>query len=851
MMGPLAALALSAFAAQDPRSPGRDLVDRLRSDSLEERERAGEELKALGAEAVPELQRASRDADPEVAQNAHRLLAIIDARRKLPPRVVAAIPAIDERFASPDRPSWSALLETAMEHDERGRRRYPSILREDLEAVVLAGLRDPDSVFEGAELSQKAAYHGFRAAIPEIARVVASPHEGLRTGARAALRLLEAREAVPLIVPHLQDSDEAIRCNAVWSLHEIGSAAAVPFVSNLRDDPSPAVRAAAARALGASSSLEALPALLHLLADRDEDVRAAACSELGGLRARESVPPLLAALDDEAPAVQRQAACALGSLGAKEAVPKLIRIMEGPDPWGCCRVGTALSELGPIDMLPRLTRSLRAVLDRDLDIMNHCISAMASRATPEELLRLVGAEDPAIRSRFVQELGSRRASQAVTAIVERLEDGDAQVRRAAVTALGKLGAREAIAELAKRLKDKEGTVQADAAEALGELDALSRVSEICELLASPQALVRKSAVEALGRLGARERAGEIRKFLADENTHVRAVAVHALALLGAREAIPEIIELLGDDIVGWYASQALGTLCAREAVPALAKILDGERGERQHEQAIRALGEIGTPESTREILKRLTSEKEPSRWICAWWLGRRECRDAIPGLLPLLESTLWYDRAYAALALGHLGASDAVDRLLPLLEDGASSVRRDAAVALGELGARGAASAVKRLLEDPEENVRQGAAKALCLLGMQDGVPLLLKQQGPSAFLNVVRSPEAWRRLSRVRIHGIRRVTQRDHFEGIARVGGLALSWEVDPEEVGQEALHRRFLLQIPPGGTRLTHAMELLEPSVCPILESDRLRIVSYKAAAKFWEDWVKGAKAGGAQAR
>jgi hypothetical protein len=60
-------------------------IDKLRSDKVEEREEAARKLKEMGKAALPELQKARGDKDPEVASRARYLAQVAALREKLSP----------------------------------------------------------------------------------------------------------------------------------------------------------------------------------------------------------------------------------------------------------------------------------------------------------------------------------------------------------------------------------------------------------------------------------------------------------------------------------------------------------------------------------------------------------------------------------------------------------------------------------------------------------------------------------------------------------------------------------------------------------------------------------------------
>ena len=68
--------ALSMFA-QDSSKEIQVWIQKLRSDRIEEREQATQELKKLGTAALPELEKVAADKDDEVAARARILLRTI------------------------------------------------------------------------------------------------------------------------------------------------------------------------------------------------------------------------------------------------------------------------------------------------------------------------------------------------------------------------------------------------------------------------------------------------------------------------------------------------------------------------------------------------------------------------------------------------------------------------------------------------------------------------------------------------------------------------------------------------------------------------------------------------------
>ncbi|HZN62688.1 MAG TPA: hypothetical protein VFC90_09830, partial [Planctomycetota bacterium] len=83
----------------DDNSKAKALIQKLRSESIEERERARQGLTDMGKAAAPALEEAARDADGEVAKVASVLLRRLEFQEILSPRLKRLFPGLDLRLA--------------------------------------------------------------------------------------------------------------------------------------------------------------------------------------------------------------------------------------------------------------------------------------------------------------------------------------------------------------------------------------------------------------------------------------------------------------------------------------------------------------------------------------------------------------------------------------------------------------------------------------------------------------------------------------------------------------------------------------------------------------------------------
>lgn len=332
-----------------------ELVERLSSDAPEVREEATARLKAIDR-AAPQLRKAARDPDPEVAQRARQVLAVLEVRASLSPALRRAMPGVEERLAAGEPRTWTQVfLETG----------------EDAEALAPRAIRGAPGVREAQLVLDKIGRLHMRTAIPEIVRLLRE--EGDLGGAAAGVLVqLRANEAVPELLKVV--GGEAGRWPRVWAIDTLGklrAGEAFDTLRNLQADPDPVVRHTAARALPEIRGSDSVPSLLPFLTDVNPFVRTIAVCLLHQLRRPEAVPALLPLLDDPETQVRSAAARALGALEAVESAPALARRLRDVDKVrlaaaeSLCRLGSR----GGVD--PHLEAA-----EHDTDVPLHVLNAL-------------------------------------------------------------------------------------------------------------------------------------------------------------------------------------------------------------------------------------------------------------------------------------------------------------------------------------------------------------------------------------------------------------------------------------------------------------------------------------------
>jgi HEAT repeat protein len=553
----LAVLACLLLQAEAPR----ELVERLRSDRLEEREDARRKLKALGAAAVPALQKAASDPDAEVAQRAKDLLAALALLARFTPKLAAALPGLEDRLASGDDRAWTAALLRAVERKD-GRLVHPE-------------LRGPDL----APLAERAA----RGAATDEARLIVCE----------TVRHWDLRAAAPALRAYLKDGDPHVRGTAAETLGLLGDRESVPAILRLIDDD------ADERFFTALEFLKAQAELRALLRHREAAVRGHAVLRLDPADGDD----VLALLQDPEPSVRGKAAAALGRAGVKSALPKILAILEQDGSDEVTFALEALAHLKAVEAVPAIEK----LLDRKGQIRGEAarvLGILGSKASIPKILPLLRDEDGAVRMRTVTAVVALDAREAVPDLRKLTRDPNSILRQVAAQALGDLRAREGIPELVELLKDGQSRVVFESVRALLELRAAEAVPALQALVDGTKSDARWAAVDAIATLDGRAQLPAIRRWLGDADEDVRAAAVNGLARVAGPDAAPEIAARLKDagPSVRAASAEALARLDARDFAGRIEPLVaDPDDSARRH--AARALCVLGSKRGVPVLLE--------------------------------------------------------------------------------------------------------------------------------------------------------------------------------------------------------------------------------------------------------
>ena len=351
------------------------------------------------------------------------------------------------------------------------------------------------------------------------------------------------------------------------------------IISSCLQAPEEPIRCAAARALGALGDENAAPALVQALLDPDPDVRADAMGALVRCARPEDAPAVRRSLEgDPVGDVKTAAVRTLARLGDAASTPLLRALARDR-----CEPEVAWEEGSWDDWLDVQVAAITALGD------------MGAEAAVEDLIRAREDEaaqelDPVVFAALAKIPG-----RGIAALLDFLEEGDAQVRQRALLSLSRAGG-DRLAPLRERLiGDPSPGVRRLAVDRLDAGD-----PALPDLVRTDAAGAVRAA--ALTRV-APARPDVCRAALADPDPGVRAVAVEALAgrvRPGDGPALASRLETWlreGDARLAAVCAAALPSVTGAAALgPLRETATDGDRPAEVRIAALKSLGEMATRE---------------------------------------------------------------------------------------------------------------------------------------------------------------------------------------------------------------------------------------------------------------
>ncbi len=771
---------LFLLAFQDPGI----LVEKLRSDSVEDRDAAMLKLKELGRAAAAELEKAAKDKDGEVAGRARFLLRILELRSTLSDAFRKEMAGIEERLASAAPHTWTEVLLEA-DAKRRTRRPVPLLRREDLEPLVAGAIRGARSDEEWAAVCAVVLRRGYPSAAPALVERLAE--ETRRSGAAATLRSLGADESVSPLLDLLASREPGLRCLVLELLADFKIPAVIGKVDALLEDPDAGVRAQAAISLCLLEARDQAPRIARLLTDQEPRVRSGALAAIASLGApKEAAADAVRLLSDPSPDVRGWAVHALGGLGARDAAPEVAKRLKDAGPFR-------------VDDVRR---------DAALTLIQ-----FRSREHYPELLAYAAGRDYKVRDEVVGALRKAGAGEGIPELVRLSRDGDDTLREGAVIMLASLGVREAVPGLVWLLGQKHPSFRSQPAQMLAGLGLKEAVPHLLPLMRDRDDLVRHDAVRAFQSVDAPEAIPALRQALKDPHSGIRQSAAAALLRQGAVVTDPELLKLLEDEERlnrAWMIRQLVDRDRKEQVALIRPKLADPEHVPRM--EALRAM----------------------VRW---------KVREAVPEILPMLGEEGLFLRCEVLDTLAGLDVRAAIPSILKCLEDEEPVVQRVALRTLATLGVQEAAPAVRNLLTRGDSHTAESAARWLIRMGEPDGPSALWKTEGSLVYLNQRRRPKEWERLHLKSAALDVKRTRRERIEQAAAVAGFSLDWPASVSPAERAWLSAKLHVgasSFPEGLGDWLRVEFLKDPAPFGfVVEEDRLRVLRRGDECEFWERW------------
>jgi HEAT repeat protein len=512
--------------------------------------KAIEALAAIGPPTVPALIEALKG-DEALRLGAFEALREISLRG-LDPRPTALLPILFEALKDPN----PAIRRAAVQNIHcTGAKTTPGFL------ALIEALKDQDPEVRGAAdfaiccVGLTSEHPAVQAALALLLEDLKSQDANVRSGAVRAFASMgsASKPALAALIEASKDADEKVRANVARALGAIAPAADAVVATLLvaLRDPDKRVRSAAASALMSAPARAVVYPLILALQDREASVRRNAADSLARRGAGFAAPRLIQLMSDPDTEVRNAARRALEAIG-QGAAQALIKASKDKD--ANIRKDVALIFV-KVDPYAALTAQIEALKDGDASVRSAAASSLGWYLQGREgetvipvLIEALKDRDASVRNSAAFSLGNHEEPTLVVAIlIAALKDQDPQVRSKAASALGAVWPRvtAAIPALIDLLEDPNADVLKHAIGALGKINTAATaaviIPRLVRLLNRRDRGIQEAVIGALATIG-EPAAPALAKLLMGQDSYLRIKTYYALTGQGKESTLIAILK---------------------------------------------------------------------------------------------------------------------------------------------------------------------------------------------------------------------------------------------------------------------------------------------------------------------
>lgn len=584
------------------------------------------------------------------------------------------------------------------------------------------------------------------------------------------------------------------------------------------------------------------PDLVRVAADesRSTDLRILAMDRLEILQAFDAMGSLAPLMKSKEHAIRVKAAATVGGLFGHAHAKAIADLLEAER--------TETSEIIHAQFIHPLLRQERAA-----PLLIGALLKLNAREHAEKIRRFLKSGEPDARHAAMEAAAEWKLTE-WSPDLEALLDLKEDVEKS--RAMGALIAVEspAAAGVAERLaREATYTYRGRALAALARLKGESVRELLVESLKSSDLESLKGALDGLATLGTEDDARKVVSFLAHRDSDVQSAAWYAMEQLRHRALAKEVAFLLAspDEYVRCRAARWLGRAGAVEHAGSIAALLrSGDRGAIM--AASEALGELGAAQFAPELAEALRHPHPNVRESVMSALVTLKAERFHPRIAFFLKSSERIVRHAAIREIGRARATDYFGDVAAILKDPKEEgiTRHCALFSLADMDPGRAREIIEKYLDDPSLGLRIGAVLFLLKMGSRAAIrparellerAPVTRTPGIRNLLHRMKEPEAHARVESAEYVPLERAPG----PGVARLPALredlkrrlGIELEASPEVNPNLPIRDSSWM----AGERIPLGWAIHGERYEPLLEKDRIRLVTPRASREFWIEWCR----------